>query len=200
MTDDGKSPAIGAIGENVRRNVEELRQARKLGTPALSARLRDLGRPILPSVLHRLGQGTRRTDCDDLVALSVALGVNPSALLFDRHAAAGDAIPLTPASSQRADLVWEWADGRAPLPDAPIGENDVVRRSLADEIDFVTYARPDLARRRSHPSVLAAEQLIGSLMAALASAGGDAQETHVRRALRRVELEVDELFAKEDAD
>jgi hypothetical protein len=98
-----RPPAVGPVGDNVRRNVEELRRAQKLGAPALSALLGGIGRPILPSVLHRLGQGKRRTDVDDLVALSLVLGVTPSRLLAAPEAAAAEDHPAVTAARALAD-------------------------------------------------------------------------------------------------
>lgn len=103
MTDGSRPPIVGPVGDNVRRNVEELRQELHMGTPALSARLRELGRPILPSVLHRLGQGTRRTDVDDLVALSLALGVTPGRLLAPPETATAEDHPAVLAARALAD-------------------------------------------------------------------------------------------------
>jgi hypothetical protein len=40
------------------------------------------GRPILPSGLSKIEQGQRAVDVDDLVALAIALQVNPNALLL----------------------------------------------------------------------------------------------------------------------
>jgi ribosome-binding protein aMBF1 (putative translation factor) len=71
------SSPIGGVGRNVVANVEQLRQARGLSFRALSEMLGAVGRPILPAVLHRLSQGKRRVDADDLVAFAAALGVTP---------------------------------------------------------------------------------------------------------------------------
>src|SRR5690242_1133606 len=48
---------------------------------ALSARLREIGRPISISALSKIEQALRRTDADDLVALAKALDVEPGELL-----------------------------------------------------------------------------------------------------------------------
>lgn len=204
MTDTDKPPIVGPIGDHVRRNVEELRGVRKIGTPALSALLRDLGHPILPSVLHRLGQGQRRTDVDDLVALAVVLGVNPSALLFDRHAGRQDMIELVPGHPQRADVVWAWADGQEPLPAVEAPPDAPVTRTLADMVDFTTNARPDLDRYRGHPAVLAAREVITALRVTLMArdeAGGwpddearQKRERQVGNAIDRLTVEVRDLF------
>lgn len=208
MTDEGtsKHPPIGPVGERVIANVEELRQIRGLSFRDLAARLAELGRPIGSAVLHRLSQGRRRVDADDLVALAVALGVTTDSLLLDRHARRDEMMDLTPAFRQRADVVWAWADGREPMPAHQVDEGGVVRRTLAEQIDFATNARPALDARRSHPTVLAAEQFIGAVMRALLDLDEETgawkdeesrekQRENVTRALQRVALEVDEMFA-----
>jgi transcriptional regulator with XRE-family HTH domain len=190
---------IGPVGRQAIANIEELRQSRGLSLRDLAARLAALGRPIGDTVLHRQSQGKRRIDADDLLALTVALGVNANAILLDRHAAAGDVIDLTPAFRQRADVVWDWAAGRQPLPAQLVDDSGIVRRTLAEEVDFSTHARPDLDRLRGHPAILAAEQFIAAVLTVLRTAPDldEKQRENVNRALQRVSLEVAEMFAAE---
>lgn len=82
----------------------------------LSARLSKLGRPILPSGITKIEQGSRRVDVDDLVALAVALKVTPTRLLLGPPPTDG---PDDPAHEE----AWEWVDWedsqgnkRAPFP------------------------------------------------------------------------------------
>ena len=74
-------PEIGTAGRAVVANVERLRQDQGMSLRDLSVRLGQFGRPTLPSVLHRLINGGRRVDADDLVAFAKALGVSPADLL-----------------------------------------------------------------------------------------------------------------------
>lgn len=76
-----KHTPIGEAGRNVVANIEQLRAARGLSFRQFSARLGAIGRPIVPAVLHRLSQGYRRVDADDLVAFAAVLGVSPADLL-----------------------------------------------------------------------------------------------------------------------
>jgi transcriptional regulator with XRE-family HTH domain len=69
----------GPIGRNVIANIEQLRRVRNLSYDALAAKLGDVGHPINPVSLSRLGRGERRAGADDLIALALALGVNPNA-------------------------------------------------------------------------------------------------------------------------
>jgi hypothetical protein len=74
-------PSIGPVGRQVVANVEALRRERGYSFSALSDRLAAIGRPILPTVLHRLSQGGRRVDVDDLTALATVLGTTATRLL-----------------------------------------------------------------------------------------------------------------------
>lgn len=73
--------AIGPVGHTVIANIERLRRARGLSFQDLAARLGALGRPMLPSVLHRLVQGGRRVDVDDLAAFAQVFGVSVDDLM-----------------------------------------------------------------------------------------------------------------------
>jgi transcriptional regulator with XRE-family HTH domain len=71
----------GDVGHAVAARIRWERERRQLSLQALSERLAALGRPILPSGLSKIEQGTRRVDVDDLVALAAALETVPSHLL-----------------------------------------------------------------------------------------------------------------------
>ena len=108
---------LGPAGRQVIDNVRQLREARKLTYTELSAKLAQLGRPIPVLGLSRIEKGRRRVDADDLVALALALRVNPGALLLPRSVAAGDEqVALTPAAAYPAEDAWWWADGHGQLP------------------------------------------------------------------------------------
>jgi 8-oxo-dGTP pyrophosphatase MutT (NUDIX family)/transcriptional regulator with XRE-family HTH domain len=135
---------LGSVGRYVIENLKQLREERRLAYTELSARLEQLGRPIPTLGLSRIENGKRRVDADDLVALAIALGVNPSALLLPRSTGAEDEIELSPATRHLAWIVWQWADGQEPLPERNTPESDWVARrtSLPQVIDFMAYARP----------------------------------------------------------
>lgn len=84
----------------------------------LSVRLGELGRPMLPSVVAKIEAGERRVDVDDLVALSIALNVQPSRLLLP-DTAGDDEVPLTPTFSMPGWCAWDWATGVNPIPSQP---------------------------------------------------------------------------------
>ena len=74
---------VGLVGQHVAENIKALRERRGgMSVRDLSAKLTELGRPILPSGITKIEQGERRVDADDLVALATVLGVPPSRLLL----------------------------------------------------------------------------------------------------------------------
>lgn len=102
-------------GDRLPSNVRQLRERRGLTVRQLSARLTELGRPILPSGITKIEQGQRRVDADDLVALAVALGVTPNRLLLTGQVA-DDTVRLTPAVEVSQVAAWWWATGEQRLP------------------------------------------------------------------------------------
>jgi transcriptional regulator with XRE-family HTH domain len=156
-----KMPEVGPIGRNLIAAVEGLREARGMTYRKLSAALEEIGRPIFPLGLSRLGRGERRVDVDELVALAIVLGVNPSALLFPRDADGDDLIELAPHVQQRADIAWRWADGVMPLPDEPAGgsrkEGEVFREQMAD---FQRHSRPHGGTPEDPPMVEQIRELL----------------------------------------
>lgn len=131
----------GATGIRVGANVKTLREAAGLTFRALSERLAGLGRQMLPSGLHRLEQGRRRIDADELVALALALGVTPNRLLLPPDAD-GATVELTAGVETRALYAWMWANGSAPLP--PPGQHPLDHRPDPAEVArFSRVNRPN---------------------------------------------------------
>jgi hypothetical protein len=103
---------LGPVGGNVMDNVRLIREGRGLSYARLSGRLSELGRSIAVLGLARIERGERRVDADDLVALALALDVNPAALLLPRMTPAGDdPVALTPAVTWPAEKAWGWVAG-----------------------------------------------------------------------------------------
>jgi transcriptional regulator with XRE-family HTH domain len=102
--------------ERVARNLAALRKARGLSLRDLHVRLRDVGRPILPSGLHKIERGDRRVDVDDLVALAIALDVSPNRLLMPATAS-GSQVRLAPKVKGKERTLWAWAAGDEALPE-----------------------------------------------------------------------------------
>ena len=102
-------------GLRLARNVKQLREARGLTVRRLSEMLGELGRPILPSGLVRIEKGERGVDSDDLMALSLALGVTPNRLLL-ADGVPDESVALTPTQEASAVSAWWWATGEQRLP------------------------------------------------------------------------------------
>lgn len=77
-----KKNPIGATGKTVAANVKRLREDQRLAFTELAAILDRIGKPIPTLGLRHIEAEKRRVDSDDLVALAVALGVTPAALLM----------------------------------------------------------------------------------------------------------------------
>jgi transcriptional regulator with XRE-family HTH domain len=128
-----KKNPLGPTGDTVRQNIKRAREARGLSYAALSRMLAEAGRPIPTLGLSRIEEGQRRVDADDLVALAVALRVNPSALLLP-PTVEGDA-DLTGRGTVPAVDAWDWADGNRPLVN-PRDDDGTAG------LDFLLHARP----------------------------------------------------------
>mgnify|MGYP001618645656 CR=1 FL=1 len=109
----------GPTGERVRTRLVELRTERNITLRELSARLAELGRPILANGISKIEMGERRVDVDDLMALAIALDVTPNALLLpaehDEHAD----VALTSGTALPAGEAWRWAAGEQPPSGQP---------------------------------------------------------------------------------
>lgn len=78
----GRPIQTGPTSARVAANIKVWREQRRLTQQALSGRLTDLGRPMLPSGIAKIELGMRRVDVDDLVIIALALEVEPNRLLF----------------------------------------------------------------------------------------------------------------------
>jgi 8-oxo-dGTP diphosphatase len=112
----GRGPIpLGPVGGYLIRNISLLRG--RLTYKELSDRLDQLGRSIPTLGLSRIEKGNRRVDVDDLVALAIALGVNPVALLVPEDAEPDEEIELTAEVRVPARVARDWVNGRIPLPE-----------------------------------------------------------------------------------
>lgn len=117
MADDQpkKKNPLGLTGEIVANNVKRIRQVRRLAYTELAVLLDGLGRPIPTLGLRNIEAHKRRVDSDDLVALAVALGVSPAALLMPPSETAEDLVSMTAVPETTANRAWIWLGGRMPL-------------------------------------------------------------------------------------
>lgn len=179
----------GPIGRHVIENVEQLRQVRGLSYDGLSKELAKIGWPINQVSLSRMGRGERRAAADDVVAIAMVLGVNPSALMLPRNVTRADPVELTPGATRQAWIAWEWADGRGPLPAEDV-QGDRFELKEGWHKDHVLNSRPAF-RRFQHPAVQATEQLHVRM---IMLAEGMGSPGAVRSQLERVRQEIDDLL------
>lgn len=118
----------GPISAHVVENVKRLRAGRRWSLTELSEEMTRVGRPILSTGLHRLEQGKRRIDADDLVALAAALDVSPITLLMP-YTAHGT-VKLTESLETEALAAWDWMRGVRPL-DLPEEREEAMIRAVA---------------------------------------------------------------------
>lgn len=138
---------LGPAGHRAGRSIEDLREARRLTQKELAARMTELGRPVTMQMVSKMEQSGRRVDVDDLLAVAIALGVNPDAILFPRDASWDESVTLTPGTERSAWDVWRWAQGLSPLPDA----GATAPPTFAQSADFATHALPQAGEYRLHP-------------------------------------------------
>lgn len=127
---------IGPTARTVGANVRRLRQEIGDTQGALADRLKGNGHPIPVASIGRIESGDRRVEVDDLMALSVALGVSPLALLMPYTRASSDDVSLTGWRKTTALDSWRWALAGAPLAWSEGGRHEeeslylTVRRSF----------------------------------------------------------------------
>lgn len=135
----------------------------------LSARLGEIGHPILPSGITKIENGQRRVDVADLVALAHALRVNPNRLLFPDRAGT-NAVALAPEVTTTGHRAWAWADGTWHLDSQYDAETPQSERYD----DFRRHIRPvDHRLRAEHPAARAARQLTSRVEALIAAITGE---------------------------
>jgi transcriptional regulator with XRE-family HTH domain len=118
----------GPISVHVVENVKRLRTGRRWSLAELSEEMTRVGRPIRSTGLHRLEQGKRRIDADDLVGLAAALDVSPITLLMP-YTAHGT-VKLTESVELDALAAWDWMRGVRPI-DLPEEREEAVIRAVA---------------------------------------------------------------------
>jgi transcriptional regulator with XRE-family HTH domain len=110
---------IGRTGQTVRSNVKRLRSAQGLTLREMATRLAVAERPLSINSINEIESGARRVDVDDLMALAIALQVNPNSLLLPPTSDPTHLVALTGAPNETAHAVWGWANGESPLPSRP---------------------------------------------------------------------------------
>ncbi len=144
-----KRNPLGPTGHTVRLNIARLRGGMQY--KQLSEKLAEIGRPIPPLGLRRIEDGERRVDVDDLVALAVALDVNPAALLLPSEDR-GVPVEVTGVGSIEFKELWRWSDGVKALRDSTDATDSVMENELRGHLDDASFrnrVRPPLQRVES---------------------------------------------------
>ncbi|MFJ8822406.1 helix-turn-helix domain-containing protein [Streptomyces sp. NPDC102467] len=153
---------VGPTGKTVAANIVRLRDRHSMTTRQLSGVLERAGRPIPPSGITRMEKGERVVTADELVALAVAFGVSPGALLLPLNDRPGTLIEVTGAGEVDAADAWDWAEGQRPL-------KAVGRDEHAAELEFLVNGVPRFRRvLRQHPAgraLVALQQRVDALIA-----------------------------------
>lgn len=150
-----------AVAESVAR----LRKVRQLSVRALSARMSELGVPILPSGITKIEAKNRGVSVGELVALAIALEVSPATLMAPHTDDPTEGVLLTPSVTAPASTTWDWMCARRPLAPVDLGEPDSaavhkVRLARYAE-DFELNAWPASERQvESSPPVRAIRRLL----------------------------------------
>lgn len=189
----------GPIGQAVAANLRVVRERRQLSQQGLSARLAELGRPILSTGIAKIEAGDRRVDVDDLLALAAALNVSPARLLLP-DGGEDDQVAVTERLIRPAWAVWMWVEGLHALPHED-GTSD------ADADMALQDMRPTWKRReRDHPLSTAVRRVASDVTSVLRNAGRPDKKPNTlarwidvtRADLRQVDTELDRVQAEED--
>ena len=125
-----KIASLSQTGITVGVNIAHFRAERRLSLVELSRRLADGGRPIPPLGISRIEALERRVDSDDLVALAIALEVNPNVLLFPRTARRDIAQLITGVKTAYSEFeIWHWARGDFQLSSKPVDQLSAAEKS-----------------------------------------------------------------------
>lgn len=115
-------PQPGPTGRRVAEQITALRTAARLSKTDLVTRLADAGRPLSIDVVIKIERGVRPVDVDDLIALALALEVDPLRLMFGDQ---NEEIDVTPTWSTSATGARLWAQGSTY---GGLGDTDQARR------------------------------------------------------------------------
>lgn len=109
--------------ETVSANVARLRERDNLTLRALSRKLEIAGRPLGHTAIDQIEKGKRRVDVDDLLALAVAFGVSPVALLMPAidNVQPDEVVSATAVPGPvTAEHLWGWLTAAYPMGDVSL--------------------------------------------------------------------------------
>lgn len=119
-------PAVqyGPTARTVADNVKKFRDRRGLTIYELAGALKKAGRPITPSAIAKIEKKQRQVTVDDLMALAVALDVNPVMLLLP-GTVQGD-VELSGGGTVTAKAAWDWFRKDMPLRTPPDDDGSAI--------------------------------------------------------------------------
>ncbi|MGO2937975.1 MAG: helix-turn-helix domain-containing protein [Glutamicibacter arilaitensis] len=144
---------IGATGATLASNLKRLRGDMPLRD--LEKALTALDVKISASGLQKIESGARRVDADEIIALSIALNVNPNALLLPNFSGEVDVSNeiSTNLEGLTGETVWHWADGYKALPvqktikalqgEISLDEREVSKAKARRDEAFQAKVRPE---------------------------------------------------------
>ena len=192
-----------SLGAVLAANLRAVREQRGMSVRALSARLGDVGYPVVPTGItkaeHLDPARRRRLTTDELAATAVALDTSPAHLLAP--AARYDVVAVTPAVAASAGDVAQWVHGEQPLQ--VIGQDG----DRQERARLFALTAPEHVRRRqrtdAHPAVAALVALEEVVRDAVDTEGAGSDpaaratrlQTRLKAAVRYVELLADEFEA-----
>lgn len=193
----------GPTAERVAENVERVRKARQLHQKDLSALLKSVGRPMLPTVISKIERGERRVDVDDLVALALALNVSPLTLLLPADWSSAP-VQLTGEVEVASQVAWTWAQGEAPAQEIPPSDDEARHAAYwRDWEAFQALANPPARSgigtymgRALGALRTEIDRLTAAVRIELDEEKFDQQVERVRTWIGRLEGEVDQMEAK----
>lgn len=178
-----KKNPIGSTGKTVAVNVKRLREDQRLAFTDLAAILDKIGKPIPTLGLRHIEADKRRVDSDDLVALSVALGVSPVTLLMPWTADPDDLVDITGYDHPvPAYTLWRWLIGAMPV------EHEASDEALMARF-FQRKARPGWVKPEGAGMLKTTQQQIAELQQQVAALQRR-QEEHERQMAAELDEEL----------
>jgi transcriptional regulator with XRE-family HTH domain len=170
------------VSRVVGRQVKTVREQLLLSQADLAQRLRDLDVRIDQATIARLETGSRRISVDEVLALAVALGVNP--LFLFAASFTRETVQVTPTITAGPQLMLHWFRGEGPLP------------GTDEECYFELIPEDERLRQRRY-GVQHLQQCMRDYMDAATARDHDAMVDAIRDLKREIERQSDQL-ARDD--